>query len=122
MSSYSSISTDKLSRLIGTANAPALIDVRIDEDFAADSRLIPGAIRRPHRNVQDWAGGFTGKSVVVIFHQGQKHGEGTAAFLRYGNISAEILEGGQVARKQAELPTFTPTRFRNATDAAAPSG
>jgi rhodanese-related sulfurtransferase len=38
MSSYSAISSDKLSRLIGTANAPALIDVRTDEDFEADPR------------------------------------------------------------------------------------
>ena len=44
MSSYTSISSDKLSRLIGTANAPLLVDVRIDDDFAADPRLIPGAI------------------------------------------------------------------------------
>jgi hypothetical protein len=40
MSSYTSISTEKLSRLIGTANAPALVDVRILDDFAADPRLI----------------------------------------------------------------------------------
>lgn len=46
--SYASISPDKLSRLIGTAAAPALIDVRIDEDFSADPRLIPGAVRRSH--------------------------------------------------------------------------
>src|SRR5215813_13325147 len=105
MSSYSSISTDKLSRLIGTANAPALIDVRIDEDFAADPRLIPGATRRSHRDVQDWAGGLTGQSVVVICHRGEKLSEGTAAWLRYNNIAAEILDGGQVGWKQAELPT-----------------
>jgi hypothetical protein len=30
MSSYTSISSDKLSRLIGTASTPTLIDVRID--------------------------------------------------------------------------------------------
>ena len=36
MSSYTTISPDKLFRLIGTANTPALIDVRTDEDFAAD--------------------------------------------------------------------------------------
>ena len=34
--SYTTISSDKLSRLIGTAKAPTLIDVRLDEDFAAD--------------------------------------------------------------------------------------
>ena len=43
MSSYTTISPDKLARLIGTANMPVLIDVRTDEDFAADPRLIPGA-------------------------------------------------------------------------------
>jgi rhodanese-related sulfurtransferase len=105
MSSYSSISTEKLSRLIGTRNAPALIDVRIDEDFAADPRLIPGAVRRSHLDVQDWAGALNGRSVVVICQKGQKLSEGTAALLRHGNIAAEILDGGHVAWKQAQLPT-----------------
>jgi hypothetical protein len=36
MSNFTTISSDKLARLIGTANSPALIDVRTDEDFAAD--------------------------------------------------------------------------------------
>ena len=44
MSSINTISSDKLARLIGTPKCPALIDVRTDEDFAADPRLIPGAI------------------------------------------------------------------------------
>jgi rhodanese-related sulfurtransferase len=105
MSSYTSISTDKLSRLIGTAHAPTLIDVRIDEDFDADPRLIPGATRRSHLNVQDWATAFTGRSVVVVCHKGQKLSEGTAAWLRHANIAAEILEGGQVAWTDASLPT-----------------
>ena len=105
MSSYNSISTEKLSRLIGTVNAPVLIDVRIDEHFAADPRLIPGAVRRSHLDVQDWAGGFAGKCVVVICQKGQKLAEGTAAWLRHGNIAAEILEGGHLAWREAELPT-----------------
>jgi hypothetical protein len=33
---------------------PALIDVRTDEDFAADQRLIPGAVRRNHQAAPDW--------------------------------------------------------------------
>jgi rhodanese-related sulfurtransferase len=105
MSSYSSISPDKLSRLIGTANAPALIDVRLDEDFAADPRLIPGARRHSHIDIENWAPHFAGQSAVVICQKGQKLSEGTAAWLRYGNIPAEILEGGHLAWKQAELPT-----------------
>ncbi len=48
--SYTSISPDKLFRLVGTAAAPTLIDMRIEEEFSADPRLIPGAAlasRRP---------------------------------------------------------------------------
>jgi rhodanese-related sulfurtransferase len=105
MSSYTSISSDKLSRLIGTANAPALIDVRIDEDFAADPRLIPGAMRRSHHNIQDWAASLTGQPAVIICHKGEKLSEGTAAWLRHNGIAAETLEGGQVSWRKAELPT-----------------
>jgi rhodanese-related sulfurtransferase len=111
MSSYTSISSDKLFRLIGTANAPTLIDVRIDEDFSADPRLIPGAMRRSHHDVHDWAGGFMGRPIVVICHKGEKLSEGTAAWLRHNNIAAEILEGGQLGWKQAELPTVPADRI-----------
>lgn len=105
MSSYTSISSEKLSRLIGTASAPALVDVRIDEDFAADPRLIPGAMRRSHLNVQEWASQMIGQPVIVICHKGEKLSEGTAAWLRCSNVSAEVLEGGHLGWKKAELPT-----------------
>src|SRR5215472_18609684 len=105
MSSYNSISIEKLSRLIGTANAPTLVDVRIDDDFARDPRLIPGAIRHSHKDVQDWASGLAGQSVVVICQKGEKLSEGTAAWLRAQSIASETLEGGHLGWKQAELPT-----------------
>jgi rhodanese-related sulfurtransferase len=111
MSSYTSISSDKLSRLIGTANAPTLVDVRIDEDFAADPSLIPGAVRLPHTRVQEWASQLTGQSVVVVCHKGQKLSEGTAAWLRYNKIAAEILEGGHLGWKQANLPTVRGSKI-----------
>jgi rhodanese-related sulfurtransferase len=104
-SSYTTISPDKLARLIGTAAAPTLVDVRIDEDFSADPRLIPGSVRRSHRDVQDWAARLTGQSVVVVCQKGQKLSEGTAAWLRCSNIAAEVLEGGHVGWKEANLPT-----------------
>jgi rhodanese-related sulfurtransferase len=105
MSSYVSISSDKLSKLIGTGNAPTIIDVRIDEDFAADPRLIPGAARRAHPEVQDWASQLTGQSVVVVCQKGQKLSEGTAAWLRHTSVAAEVLEGGHVGWREADLPT-----------------
>ncbi len=103
--SYTSISSEKLSRLIGTSNAPTLIDVRTDEDFAAHPRLIPGASRRSHLDVQTWAPSLAGHSVVVICERGQKLSEGTAAWLRYAGVAAEILEGGHAGWVQAEHPT-----------------
>ncbi|WP_407152046.1 chromate resistance protein ChrB domain-containing protein [Bradyrhizobium sp. ORS 86] len=109
--SYTSISSEKLVRLIGTANAPTLIDVRTDEDFAADPRLIPGATRRSHLDVQDWASRMTGQSVVVVCHKGQKLAEGTAAWLRCSGVSAEILEGGHLGWRAAEFPTVPADRI-----------
>jgi rhodanese-related sulfurtransferase len=111
MSSYTSISPDKLLRLIGTPNAPTLVDVRIDADFAADPRLIPGAQRRSHLDVQAWAPGITGRSAVIICQKGQKLSEGTAAWLRHGGVAAESLEGGHLAWKEADLPTVPADRI-----------
>jgi rhodanese-related sulfurtransferase len=104
MSSYTSISPDKLARLIGTANTPVLIDVRTDEDFAADARLIPGAVRRNHQEAADWGGQFAGRPAIVVCLRGQKLAEGTAAWLRHANVSAEALEGGFEGWKAAKLP------------------
>jgi rhodanese-related sulfurtransferase len=90
MSSFSSISSEKLSRLLGTAKAPTVMDVRIDEDFAADPRLIPSAGRRSHRDIQDWGPRLTGQSVIVVCQEGKKLSEGTAAWLRHSGIG-EVL-------------------------------
>ena len=111
MSSYTSISSDKLFRLIGTAKAPALIDVRTDEEFAGDPRLIPGATRRSHRNVQEWTTGLAGRPAIVICRDGGGLAEGTAAWLRHSGISAETLEGGHAAWKKAELPTVAADKL-----------
>lgn len=104
MSSYTSISPDKLVRLIGTGRAPALIDVRTPEDFAADPRLLPGAQRRPHETVAEWAAALDGRPAVVICQRGHKLSEGVAAWLRHDGIEAETLEGGFEAWKALAQP------------------
>ena len=108
MSSYTTISPEKLSRLIGTANTPALIDVRTDEDFAADPRLVPGASRRKPEDAAHWGADYLGQSAVVICLRGQKLAQGTAAWLRHANVAAETLEGGFEGWKAAKLP-LVPT-------------
>ena len=81
MSSFARISTEKLSRLVGTPGCPVVVDVRAAEDFAADSRLIPGSIRRPHDAVPAWAPELAGRTAIVVCQRGQKLSEGTAAWL-----------------------------------------
>jgi hypothetical protein len=118
MSSYASISVEKLGRLIGTANVPVLIDARTEEDFKADQRLIPGATRRSHDRVAEWASGLPGRSIVVICQKGKKLAEGTAAWLRHEGLRAETLDGGFEEWKSAKLP-LVPVSKLPARDARA---
>ena len=111
MSSYTTISPDKLARLIGTANAPVLIDVRTDEDFAADPRLVPGAVRRKAEAAAHWGEDYAGRPAVVICLRGQKLAQGTAAWLRHLNVAAETLEGGFEGWKASRLPLVPTARL-----------
>ncbi len=101
MPSFLEITPDKLNRIIGTPNSPTIIDVRNDEDFAADPRLIPGSIRRDYRTVTDWANELAGPAIVLC-QKGQKLGHGVAAHLRVFGKEAEVLEGGFEAWRAAK--------------------
>ncbi|MGJ4946915.1 chromate resistance protein ChrB domain-containing protein [Bradyrhizobium sp. HKCCYLS20291] len=116
MSSFASISPDKLGRLIGTPQCPVLIEVCTDADRAADPRLIPGAIQRCAEEAPQWAPEFAGRSVIVICKRGGKLAQGTAAWLRVAKASAETLEGGFEAWAAANLPLVPAAKLppRNA--------
>lgn len=95
MPSQTSLSTAELSLLVGTPGCPVIVDVRIDEDFAADPRMIPGSIRRSHKTVQAWIGDLSGASEVVVSCQrGLKLSQGAAALLRHEGIRTRNLTGG----------------------------
>lgn len=111
MPSPTTISPDKLTRLIGTPNCPALIDVRVDEDFASDPRLIPSSVRRPHDRVQEWGASIANPAVVVTCQGGKKLSEGVAAWLRHMGIAAEALEGGHDAWIAAGLPAVPAAKI-----------
>src|SRR5258707_15102548 len=116
ISSSTPISPANLSKLIGTANTPALIDVRTEEDFASDQRLIPGAVRRNHEEAADWGEEFSGRPAIVVCLRGQKLAQGTAAWLRHLHVEAESLEGGFEGWKAAKLPLVPASKLpaRNA--------
>ena len=94
MSSSRPYRLTSLARLIGTANAPALIDVRTDEDFAADPRLIPGSIKLSHDNVPDWGADFAGRTAIVVLPARRKARAG------HGGLAAPARRGGRDARRR----------------------
>ncbi|WP_292586799.1 sulfurtransferase/chromate resistance protein, partial [Mesorhizobium sp.] len=107
MPSTTEITVQQLSRLAGLPDAPVLVDVRVEEDYQADPRLLPASSRRDFRTVPTWAAEFTGSRVVVICQKGQKLSQGVAAWLRHEGIAAESLEGGFEAWAAAKAPLVT---------------
>ncbi len=112
MSSINSISPDKLARLIGVPHCPALIDVRTDEDYAADPFFVPGALRRDAASVADWAPEFSSRAAIVLDKTGQQVAEGVAAWLRHaGAASADVLTGGHVAWVKSGGPVIPEAKL-----------
>jgi rhodanese-related sulfurtransferase len=114
MSSYQAISPEKLARLVGTPHAPVLIDVRTDEDFTADPRLIPGSFRRPHASAPDWAQRYSGRETISICQKGKKLSEGASAWLRQAGAPSDVLEGGFEAWREANLPLVPQAKLPKA--------
>jgi len=104
MPSFATISPEKLARLLGTAKAPVIIDVREDDALAADQRLIPSSIHLPFEAAPRWSANYRGKTVAVTCQRGKKLAEGAAAWLRHHGASAEVMEGGFEAWRDAGLP------------------
>ena len=104
MPGYGTITAQQLARLIGTPDAPALIDVRTDEDFALDPRLLPGARRIAHQFAASLAPAIGQRAAIVICQRGRKLSEGAAALLRIAGTEAEVLDGGWEAACAALLP------------------
>ncbi len=112
MSSVNSISREKLVRLVGVRHSPALIDVRSGEDFTADPRFIPGAVRRSSETVASWASEYVARTTVVVCQQGLQVSEGVAAWLRHeGAASAEVLTGGHAAWVAGGLPLISEAKL-----------
>jgi rhodanese-related sulfurtransferase len=102
MPSTTEITVQQLSRLIGLPSAPAIVDVRTDEDYDADRRLIAGSRRRDFREASAWANAYRGQRIVAVCRKGHKLSQGTAAWLRHEGIDAETLDGGFEAWRAAD--------------------
>ena len=101
MAAPDAITVAQLSRLIGTPEAPLVLDVRTDDDRAADPRLLPAGLPRDHRTLEAWAPDYAGQAVIVACQRGGKFSQGVAAWLRQTGARAEYLEGGVDAWTEA---------------------
>ena len=101
MPSPTEITVNQLSRLIGTAEAPVIIDVRIDEDFDLDPQILPTATRCAHTEIATLAPQLKDKKVVVYCQKGKKISQGSIAILRSMGINAESVEGGHFGWRDA---------------------
>lgn len=104
MPSPTEITVPQFMRLVGTPDAPMLIDLRTDEDFAADPRLIPGAFRHRFAEVATLVPALRQRRAVVYCQKGRKISQGAAALLRIEGVACEVLEGGQIAWRDAGAP------------------
>jgi rhodanese-related sulfurtransferase len=104
MPSTTEITTSQLSRLIGLPHTPTIIDVRAQEDFDDDPRLLPGSQRRDFSAVASWGPDYKGQSLVVVCQDGLQLSQGVGAWTRHQGIDAQTLEGGFKAwRKDRQL-------------------
>ena len=104
MPSPNEITPAQLGRLIGTPTMPTLVDVRIDEDYAADPRLIPGSFRHAYDDLESLVSRVRQGPVIVTCQKGRKISQGAAAVLRHEGLRVESIEGGFNAYRDAGLP------------------
>jgi rhodanese-related sulfurtransferase len=91
------ITVSQLSRLIGLPQSPAIIDLRADNDFGSDRRLIPGSRRRAVNATVPWGKDYKGQSVVLVCNEGLQLSQGVSAWMRQQGADAQTLEGGYAA-------------------------
>jgi rhodanese-related sulfurtransferase len=104
MPSPTEITVAQLSRLVGLPGTPALVDVRADDEFAANPCLIPSAQRHPSTSIEDWCARYAGQSLVVVCQSGGTASQAVAARLRRDGLDAQILEGGHDAWRELRQP------------------
>lgn len=105
------ITPEQLLRLIGTPECPKIIDLTLDEDHGAEIRLIPGAIRWSHHELDRLANDLVGQKVIFLCHKGKKLSQSAASWLRASAIDAEYLKGGNAAWRSLGYPTIALSKL-----------
>jgi Fe-Mn family superoxide dismutase len=83
-----------------------IVDTRLQEDFDASPEMIPDAVHRDARQVDEWAGTLPeGRDVVLYCVYGFQVSRDAASELRRRGIPARALAGGISAWRAMGLPT-----------------
>ena len=109
------IMPEQLLKRIGTHDMPALVDLRIDEDFREDPVLIPGSVRIEFKDLDRVIDYIGNRPAVVLCHKGLKISQGVAAQLRARSIQTEVLAGGFTAWRDAGGPIVAVTNVPSTT-------
>ncbi len=110
-----STSPSALYAALGTARAPAILDVRRDPAFEADELMIVGVLRRSPDEVAFWAAGLPPNGPIVAYCvHGHEISQGVVQALRSAGIPATFLDGGIAGWREQGLPTRRrqPTQAR----------
>lgn len=107
MASLNAISPTNLLKRLGSADAPHVVDVRLEEDFSPNPRSVPSARRIAHERVAEIAERVRERGAVVVCEGGRKLSQGAAAILRAARVEASYLEGGMAAWRQQKLPSVS---------------
>jgi len=112
------LSPESLYAELGLPGAPAVVDVRNEEDCRAQARIVPGAVRRDPRAIDTWAPLLRRSASIVAYCKagGEVAQRAIAQLLELG-YDARSLKGGLAAWMSAGYPT---ARLR--TDLGTPGG
>jgi rhodanese-related sulfurtransferase len=100
-----SISPTELWNLIGTAQAPQIVDTRKRTAYDAAPGVLPVAIWRDIANIQQWSATLDRtRPVVFACRHAHSMSQTPTALLRAEGFDAHVLAGGYAAWEEAGLP------------------
>ncbi len=103
---FPDISPHGLIYALADARAPALLDIRLDEDVAALPGMIPTALPVAFTDLETPIALARPNGAIVICHKGLKLSAGVTARLRAHGVAAWRLAGGQTGWDAARLPVL----------------
>ena len=95
MDTVASIAPASLHARMGGPQSPLVLDVRAPAPFAAESRMIAGALHPEADAAAFAATNAAGRPVVAYCVHGHEVSQGVASALRNAGFQAAYLEGGR---------------------------